>query len=160
MADSKINLLFIEDDHEACKLVRGLVAERPDFWVECCGTLAKGLDRLADGGVSCVLLDLGLPDSQGLNGIKQVLAQYPWMPVVVISGTDSVDMAESCVKIGAQDYVVKKHLSNRLTWAIRLALARHTAKLGNGATDKLDKTIKRLMERHKGVTGDLAGQRG
>ncbi len=147
MSDT-IPILFIEDDPEMCRIVQSLLDKASNgFVVECVSTLKDGLNRLADGGVRCVLLDLGLPDSKGLQSLSMVIAHYPWLPIIVISATDSIDTAESCVAHGAQDYLVKSRIPTHLAWSIRLALARHSARLGNGVPDKLNRTIERLRQR-------------
>lgn len=73
-------------------------------------TLKKGLARLAEGGVDLVLLDLGLPDSRGLDTFLKAFDQNPAVPYVIISGYDDEDLAIQAVREGAQDYLVKNEL--------------------------------------------------
>jgi len=69
--------------------------------------LAEGLARLSRDRFDVVLLDLSLPDTQGLNTVTQVLATSPGVPVVVLSGNDDHPLALQALQHGAQDYLVK-----------------------------------------------------
>ncbi|MBA7704467.1 hypothetical protein ES703_113277 [subsurface metagenome] len=77
-------------------------------------TLKKGLARLAEGGVDLVLLDLGLPDSRGLDTFLKAFDQNPAVPYVIISGYDDEELAIQAVREGAQDYLVKAELNGSL----------------------------------------------
>lgn len=76
--------------------------------------LELGLLRLEEGGIDIVLLDLGLPDSSGLNTLRSVLKQDPDVPVVIITGYESEGVADEAIREGAQDYLLKGHLDNRV----------------------------------------------
>ena len=69
--------------------------------------LLSGLERLLAGGIDAVLLDLGLPDSQGLETFVSVRDQAPELPIIVLTGFDDVAVANMAVRGGAQDYLVK-----------------------------------------------------
>src|SRR5437764_1430787 len=69
-------------------------------------SLAGGLAFLESQTVDALLLDMGLPDSQGLQSFTKVQARFPNLPVVIISGTDNDDQAIEAVGFGAQDYLV------------------------------------------------------
>src|SRR5579864_1558113 len=72
--------------------------------------LASGVERLRQGDIELVLLDLSLPDSNGLDTFDVVHAAAPLVPVVVVSGLDDEAVAVSAVHHGAQDYLVKGQL--------------------------------------------------
>ncbi|MGF1936353.1 MAG: hybrid sensor histidine kinase/response regulator [Nostoc sp. ChiQUE02] len=72
-----------------------------------------------------VLLDLSLPDSIGLNTLKEFRAAVPDIPVVVLTGLDDEDLALQALAEGAQDYLVKDQMTiQRLVRAIRYAIER------------------------------------
>lgn len=71
------------------------------------GTLGEARTALAAGGVAAVLLDLSLPDSEGLDTLRAVRAVAPAVPIVVLTATDDEALALTAVREGAQDWVVK-----------------------------------------------------
>ena len=114
-------VLLIEDNPAHSLLVMELVegVEKtgrpvPSLAWESVTTLKKGLARLAEGGVDLVLLDLGLPDSRGLDTFLKAFDQNPAVPYVIISGYDDEELAIQAVREGAQDYLVKSELNGSL----------------------------------------------
>ena len=105
----KINVLLIEDNPGDAHLVSESLAGTAArfFCLEWTDRLSSGLARLAHGGIDVVLLDLGLPDSQGLATLAAVRVLAPHTPVVVLSGTDDEQFAVEAVRASAQDYLMK-----------------------------------------------------
>ena len=88
--------------------------------------LSTGLERLAAGAIDLVLLDLGLPDAEGLEGVVKVRALAPGVPVVVLTGLADRVVAIEAVRLGADDYLVKGEVdSEGVARAIGYALERH-----------------------------------
>lgn len=75
--------------------------------LECFGRLTIGLNRLAQGGIDAILLDLGLPDSQGLNTFEKTYAVAPKEPILILTSNDDDSLALDAVRRGAQDYLIK-----------------------------------------------------
>src|SRR5207244_7742883 len=95
------------------------------FDLERVGRLDHALTRLSRTGVDVVLLDLGLPDSQGLETFMRARRGAPNEPIVVISGLDDERLALEAVRSGAQDYLVKGRLEGHLlARVIRYAIER------------------------------------
>jgi signal transduction histidine kinase len=95
------------------------------FEVECVGRLSEGLARLGQGGIEVVLLDLWLPDSEGLESFHRVYAQAQAVPIIVLTGTDDENLAVSAVQAGAQDYLVKQRFdAPLLVRAVRYGIER------------------------------------
>jgi len=93
--------------------------------VEC---LAAALTRLQLHDTDVVLLDLGLPDSQGLATFHQMHQAAPHLPVIILSGIDDLDLAITAVHDGAQDYLVKGQFNHHLLRrSIRYAYERQKA---------------------------------
>ncbi len=81
------------------------------------------MERLALGDVDVLLLDLGLPDSQGLETAVEAMRSAPAVPIVVLTGYDDDEAAAEAIERGAQDYLVKGGFSGAaLRRAIRYAI--------------------------------------
>jgi PAS domain S-box-containing protein len=125
-----IRVLLIEDNPGDARLIRELLAEGGDarFKLESVDRLSAGLEYLVSNDIGVVLLDLKLPDSQGIDTFDKVYAQAPRVPVIVLTVTDNDEMALGAVKKGAQDYLVKGHVdSHVLVRTIRYAIERRQA---------------------------------
>jgi two-component system cell cycle sensor histidine kinase/response regulator CckA len=123
-------VLLIEDSPMETHLIQDLMgkslAER--FEVEHAERLVTALQRLHERTFDVLLLDLVLPDSQGLDTFARVHAQVPDVPVVVLSGIDDEGLAAKAVGQGAQDYLVKGDVDGRtLARSIRYAIERARA---------------------------------
>src|SRR5947209_9375534 len=101
-------VLLIEDSTTQAHLFTSLL-QSSGFQVEQADCLAAGLRRLSAGGINAVLLDLTLPDSDGLQTFLRVNGQVQALniPVVILTGTDDVKLGARAVEAGAQDYLVK-----------------------------------------------------
>jgi PAS domain S-box-containing protein/putative nucleotidyltransferase with HDIG domain len=127
MSDSPATVLLIEDNPGDARLIREMLAEGEGdrFKVVCARQLSSGLERLAANDIEAVLLDLGLPDSQGFDTFAKAYAQAPGVPIIVLSGLTDEQLAIKTVQEGAQDYLVKGHLdSHSLVRTIRYAIER------------------------------------
>jgi signal transduction histidine kinase/HPt (histidine-containing phosphotransfer) domain-containing protein len=127
MQRQQIQLLLIEDSPDDALLIREYLADarQADFEVQHADWLRSGLERLAQGGLDAVLLDLQLPDSRGLDTFRAVQNAAPGLPVVVLSGFEDETTALTAVQEGAQDYLVKGHVSTAvLERTVRYAIER------------------------------------
>jgi diguanylate cyclase (GGDEF)-like protein len=116
MSDSLNTILLIEDNPGDARLIELMLAEDPEspFRVSCVDRLSRGLEFLTSEKPGLVLLDLSLPDSQGLDTFDKVYAHSPTVPIIVLTGNDDHIIALSAVKTGAQDYLVKGKLDREL----------------------------------------------
>ncbi|MFH1037931.1 MAG: ATP-binding protein [PVC group bacterium] len=129
MSDKAIKILLVENNPGDARLIREMLTEaRGKFELEHVDRLSIALERLTQDRIDVVLLDLGLPDSLGLDTFLRVHAQAPQVPVVVMSGLDDEAVAVKAVGEGAQDYLVKGQVEgNLLGRAIRYAIQRKRA---------------------------------
>lgn len=104
-----MNILLVEDNPTQSKLT-STILQRRGFDVEAASTLEKALKRLAKPDFDAILLDLSLPDSDGIDTFQRVHAITD-IPVVVLSAQDDKDLALQAVRQGAQDYLIKGMLS-------------------------------------------------
>src|SRR5688572_12769597 len=117
MDSQPLSVLLIEDNAEHVELLSQLLAASEaiaHFQLQVADTMASGLDRLKRGGIDLVLLDLTLPDSDGLETFIRVIETAPDVAIVVLSGINDVALAIETVQLGAQDYLVKGHVDNHL----------------------------------------------
>jgi signal transduction histidine kinase len=125
--NASIKVLLIEDNPGDARLMRELLVEEKGgaFHLECIDRLSAGIERLTSGKVDVVLLDLGLPDSQGFDTFTKVHNSLPKIPIVILSGLTDEALAARAVREGAQDYLVKGHVdSNLLGRSLRYAIER------------------------------------
>ena len=123
----KLNVLLIEDNPGDVRLIQEMLTGVRDVEVELesANQLESGLDRLALGGIDGLLLDLSLPDSQGLETFRRAQALEPDVAIIVLTGLDDEELAVKAVRQGAQDYLVKGEVdSNLLVRSIRYAIER------------------------------------
>ncbi|MEA2053036.1 MAG: response regulator [Euryarchaeota archaeon] len=87
MTDKQIKVLLIEDEPGDARLIRVMMskADGPTFTMEHVDRLSTGLECLAAGGIDVVLLDLGLPDSSGLDTFIKVHTQVPDVPIIMLT---------------------------------------------------------------------------
>ncbi|MDH3584755.1 MAG: response regulator, partial [Phycisphaerae bacterium] len=127
MADEAIRILLVEDNPGDAGLIRAYLATEGAEAVELehLPTLAQALQRLQDGPLDLLLLDLMLPDSSGLDTFREAHRHRPDLPIIVMTGLDVDEMAIRAVQEGAQDYLVKDHLdAPLLARSIRYAFER------------------------------------
>ena len=117
-------VLLVEDDEGDALLVREILAETgAGVTLVHAGSLRQAFPLLA--GADCVVLDLGLPDSEGLDGLRKLLERSPGIAVVVLTGQADEQLGEAAVRAGAQDYLVKGQVTgSRLDRVIRYAVER------------------------------------
>ena len=102
--------------------------ESPNWSVHRVSSLAAAIEEIAGGGYDAILLDLGLPDSDGLDTFRAVAKMAPHVAIVVVSGLHNWDTAEEAVMLGAQDFVVKGTTRRgELTRVVTYAIRRHDA---------------------------------
>ncbi len=121
------HVLLVEDDPGDAFLVGELLAEvDPDLHLTVATTLTAAVDRLPQADV--VLLDLGLPGTQGLDGLARLLRADPAAAVCVLTGLDDEHLGTAALAAGAQDYLVKGKVDGPLLIrAIRYAVERRRA---------------------------------
>ena len=115
-----IKILLIEDNPGDTRLIRKMLSDSELFncVLECRSRLSTAIACLAGQPADIVLLDLGLPDSQGLDTLAKVCARVPGIPVVVLTGMDDEGLALEAMRQGAQDYLLKGAINARALWRV------------------------------------------
>jgi DNA-binding NtrC family response regulator len=85
----------------------------------CCGESREVLGLLGRQEIEILLLDLRMPHLSGEELLKQITADYPDVPVIVVTGADDVETAVKCMKLGALDYIVKPVEKSRLVSSVK-----------------------------------------
>ena len=154
--DSKcLNVLLIEDSPDYAGLVQQWLSSAEGevaFVLNWTDSLAAGLSRLAQGSIDTVLLDLGLPDSAGVETFLATRRHAPGLPIVILTSADSESLALRVIQEGAEDYLVKSKCTGELlVRTLRYAVLRHK--------QQLDKRTSAPVERARiiGVAGVKGG---
>ena len=127
MGDADPALAVIVGDPDERQSIRAALAdwEGGPLDIHWAGTLAQGVDLLVKGRITAVVLDLTLPDCEGLDGFVTVSNAAPQLPVLILSAVRDEGLAEQAVARGANDYLLKTHLdSHSLRRAIRNLIER------------------------------------
>ena len=122
-----IKALLIEDNPLDVRLIREFLVEAGarEVILESADQLTTGLDRVTRGEIDVVLLDLSLPDSQGLDTFLRAHAHAPSLPIIVLTGLNDEDLGIQAVQSGAQDYLLKARVNGHLlVRSIRYAIER------------------------------------
>src|SRR5580693_8868799 len=127
VAPERIRVLLIEDDDGDALLVEELLLDAGEpFLMTRARSLADA--RPVAAGAGCVLLDLELPDSRALQGVRWLQETWPNLAVVVLTGLADEHMGEEAVAAGAQDYLVKGQVDGVLLQrVVRYAVERQRA---------------------------------
>ena len=120
-------VLLLEDNPGDARLLREMLNEQGSLntqvtHLECMSDAEK---HLAEHAVDIILLDLGLPDAQGIGAVQRAHAAAPHVPLVVLTGLDDESLAAEALQQGAQDYLIKGQIETRgLLRALRYAVER------------------------------------
>src|SRR4051795_2704100 len=112
MEGSPNTVLLVSNDAADTGLVRKTLAAIPDnqWRLESVARLAEGVERIRQGGVAAVLLDLTLFDSDGIATFEAIFDAAPLIPILILASPENERTAWKAVRLGAQDHVLKDHL--------------------------------------------------
>jgi serine phosphatase RsbU (regulator of sigma subunit) len=126
-----LSLLLVEDDRGDAVLVEDLIADAvADIEVVWAQSMAHAERELASARPDCVLLDLNLPDANGIDALDRIAKRDATVPIVVLTGLNDEYFGASAVAAGAQDYLVKGRVEpEMLRRALLYAIERKRAEL-------------------------------
>src|ERR1700678_1038546 len=122
-------LLLVEDNAGDARLIREMFNEQgaTDTAVMRVGSMSEAEKCLVEDPIDIILLDLGLPDSQGLDAVRRAHAAASRVSLVVLTGLDDESLAGNALQVGAQDYLIKGQIETKgLLRALRYAVERKT----------------------------------
>jgi serine phosphatase RsbU (regulator of sigma subunit) len=126
-----LTLLLVEDDRADALLVEELISDLDaEISLAWAPSITHAEDELARARPDCVLLDLNLPDSDGIGALRRIANCDATLPIVVLTGLNDEDVGVSAVAAGAQDYLVKGRVGpDMLRRALLYAVERKQAEL-------------------------------
>ena len=127
MYPEKITILIIEDNPGDVRLIKEALAETNGQYsdLKYADRLSESLKKISENTIDIVLLDLSLPDSAGLETITGINEKNKDIPLIILTGTADLDVANRALGIGAQDYLVKGQFDGAtLSRSIRYAIER------------------------------------
>lgn len=121
----KLKILLIEDSELEAKLVCDYLSSSDEYNVKTCASVKEAFIELLNNKFDIIILDLGLPDSSGLDTFNRIYSQYNNIPIIVLTGNDDEEQAVELVKRGAQDYLPKHYIDKKvLKRSIKYSLER------------------------------------
>ena len=114
-------ILIIEDDKAIQNLLK-LACKKEGYEVKYADYAQEGIIQAQLGSVDLIILDLGLPDMDGINVIKKVRESLDSLPIIVVSARGDETEKISCLDAGANDYVQKPFSTAELLARVRAAL--------------------------------------
>lgn len=147
-ADKPIRLLLVEDNPTDVALLRGMLRGHGRYEILEAASLREAQAALAQQPFDAVLLDLTLPDCDGLKTIDAFQAAAPAAPIVILTGMTDEAVATAAVRRGAQDYLVKGRTDVvLLVRSIRYAIDRKQAEEAlRKANDQLENKVRERTE--------------
>jgi PAS domain S-box-containing protein len=122
-----LKILLVEDSESDAALLQENIrlSKIDDLHFEVTGSLEQAIDYFKNNHIDAALLDLNLPDSSGLDTVRNIRSTHPDVPIIVLTGVDDERTGVDAVRMGAQDYLVKGRTDGRtIARAIRYAIER------------------------------------
>ncbi|MGR3300929.1 MAG: diguanylate cyclase domain-containing protein [Candidatus Scalindua sp.] len=139
-----IKILLVEDNPDSIQLLQNELMSKNGnikYRLECVDRLSTGIEYLNKESFDVILLDLQLPDSQGMDTLLEIQKIAQDIPIIVLSNHDDESFAVKTVQMGAQDYLVKESVNrNMLVRSIRYSIERHQM------IKKMEQTQKKLQQ--------------
>jgi DNA-binding response OmpR family regulator len=105
-----VKILLVEDNQGNADLFTEYLRIAGEFDPVRVSRLSEAFNRLSEGDVELILLDLNLPDSNGLDTLRRVHAKVPGIPIIVLTAHSGESMITEAIREGAQDYLVKTEI--------------------------------------------------
>jgi signal transduction histidine kinase len=155
-------VLLVEDNLGDARLLREMLSEQGSHYTELThvASMRDAEEYLAKHAVDIILLDLGLPDAQGLGAVRRARAAAPGVTLVVLTGLDDESLASQAMQEGAQDYLIKGQIETRaLLRALRYAIERkRLAQLQDEFVSTVSHELRTPLTSISGSLGLLVGK--
>lgn len=104
----KIKILLVDDEKSIRFLVKECIGQ--EFDLECCESLAQAVLMSASGDWDAVILDLGLPDSEGIESFRHIKEAFLDTPIIILTAREDQNISCQAIREGAQDYIFKSEM--------------------------------------------------
>lgn len=121
MAENR-TMLVVDDEEVVCQACRRIFS-RQGFEVEAKTDARQGLACATEKDFGIILLDIKMPNMDGIQFLEQLRPKKPDVPVLIVTGYPSIPNAAAAMRLGACDYVTKPFTSEEVTWAVQRVLA-------------------------------------
>ncbi|MCH5372885.1 MAG: response regulator [Planctomycetes bacterium] len=136
MADNR-GLLVVDDEEVICQACRRIFS-RQGFEVEVNTDARQGLVWATEKDYEIILLDIKMPNLDGIQFLEKLRQKRPDVPVLIITGYPSIPNASAAMRLGACDYVTKPFTSEEITSAVHRVLANRRIPEGNGGLENAE----------------------
>jgi putative two-component system response regulator len=145
-------VLVVDDDRQVQEVLARLLQSR-GYETVCVGDAEAACARVGEESFQVVLCDVRLPGQSGLELAQRLAADAPQVAVVMVSGVDDHEVAETALEVGAYDYVVKPFTPNEVFVSVANALRRRALDLHSDATKR---QLAAALEQQRGALVDAA----
>jgi two-component system nitrogen regulation response regulator NtrX len=139
-------ILVVDDETSILRSLEGILSDE-GFETICAESGPRALEKTEDTIPDLVLLDIWMPDMDGIEVLTKIKEQYPFLPVIMMSGHGSIETAVKATKQGAYDYIEKPLSIEKLLLAINNAIDYH----------RLEEEVRVLKEKQK-ASREITGQ--
>ena len=123
-------IAVVDDSPEIVMLLSHYLAHQ-GFTVVSAGSASGFTQLMATENIALVLLDIGLPDQNGNEILKDVVPNYPDLGIIMVTGTTDIDVALNCLRQGADDYLPKPISVNQLNYTVQNTLKKRRLAINN-----------------------------
>jgi len=148
--------IYVVDDDDALRDSLDFLLAAAGFSAKVFESASSFLGVLSRVQAGCLITDIRMPDMDGLELLKRVKRERPWLPVIMMTGHGDVPLAVEAMKLGANDFIEKPFEDQRLIDIIRAAMTSATDALkGETASAQIMSRVAALSQRERQVLEGL-----
>jgi len=148
-------ILAVEDNKAERALLEATLERDNEYQILTAATGQSALDQAVRSPPDAVILDLMLPGINGLEVLKELKRSQPSLPVIMLTGSDNVQMAVEALQMGAQDYLTKPFEAGHLLLTLRSALEKNGPLAKRGRSARKTSTFEGSLSRIAGKSPDI-----
>ncbi len=126
----KEQILIVDDEAMVLQMQRRVFA-REGFACRTAGSAEAAMAILREGGIALALIDINMPGRSGVQLLQKMRELCPDVAVIMVTAVDDLETALACLRLGAEDYLVKPFAVDRLILSVRNALEKRRLRLEN-----------------------------